>query len=67
MKVNMRAPEVLIMAGSYGYKLGDLVCWEDSFILRCLSCCFLLLAFMRSWLPFLADMMDHSACPWEDV
>ena len=67
MKVNTRAPKVSIMVGSYGYKLGDLVWREDSFVLQCLPCCFLLLAFVRLWIPFPADMMNHGERPWEDV
>ena len=67
MKLNTREPEVLIVAGSYGYKSGDVVWQEDSSILRCLPCCFLLHAFMRSWLPFLADTMDRGEHPQEDV
>jgi hypothetical protein len=42
------------MASSYGYESGKLVWQEESSILRCLPCCFLL-AFMRSLLPFLAE------------
>ena len=55
------------MASSYGNKLGDLVWQEDSSVLQCFPCCFLLLAFMRSWLPFPADTMDSGEHPREDV
>jgi hypothetical protein len=60
MKVNTCALEVFIVAGSYSYKLGDLVWQEDLSVLWCLPCCFLLLAFTRLWVPFPADMKDHS-------
>ena len=67
MKLNTCEPKVLIVAGSYGYKLGDLVWQEDSSVLLCLPCCFLLLAFGRSWLPIPDDTMDRGERPWEDV
>ena len=67
MKLNTREPEVLIVAGSYGYKSGDLVWREDPSVLRCLPSCFLLLAFVRSQLPFPADTMDCGEHPREDV
>ena len=36
-------------------------------VLRCLPYHFFLLAFVCSWLPFLADMMDCGEHPREDV
>ena len=67
MKVNTCTPKVFIVTGSYGYKSRDLVWREDSSVLWCLPCCFFLLAFMHSQLPFLADMIDHGEHPQEGV
>jgi hypothetical protein len=36
-------------------------------VLQCLPRRFFLLAFMRSWLPFSADVMDRGEHPREDV
>jgi hypothetical protein len=65
--VNTRAPEVSIVAGYCGYKSGELVWQEVSSVPRPLPCCFLVLAFVCSWLPVLADTMDRGKRPWEGI
>ena len=67
MKVNTRMFEVSTMAGYCSYKSGELVRRRESSVLRCLPCCFLLLVFVCSWLPFLTNMMDRGEYPWKDV
>ena len=66
-KVNTRAPNVLTMAGPYGYKSKNLEWQRESSISQRLPCCFFLLAFVHSQLPFLADMIDHGEHPQEGV